>query len=147
MQRPYSQRYFPKTLDMNKKYFGGNVFLIISFDNSFAINDPYFYSIFFSASYSSVVFFYNLVNLFTDFEYVVNRPIQPKLCFGSHQARVTLPMDPKDMNSFMRRIAPTTYKNVGPGSHDNNRGAFYDLVSRVSNKPIRYSLHAHFVMT
>lgn len=67
-----------------------------------------------------------------DFEYVVKQAEKAKICFGMSSERVTLPMEPKFMNSFMRRYVKDNYTNIGPYTYKQERsGALYNLQSKV----------------
>lgn len=72
---------------------------------------------------------------FLDFEYVVTKKAQPRICFGTGLEREVLPTEGKCMSPFMRRIAPEVKANLGPGSYDDDRDAFYDLTHRVGFFP------------
>lgn len=81
--------------------------------------------------------------LCTDFEYVVTKKKPPRICFGTGLDREVLPQKGPMLSPFMRRNAPEVKPNLGPGSYDNNRDAFYDLAHRVliKNEYICSCLH------
>ncbi|XP_063829437.1 uncharacterized protein LOC135078806 isoform X1 [Ostrinia nubilalis] len=69
-----------------------------------------------------------------DFEYVVTKKAQPRICFGTGLSREVLPTKGPAMSPFMRRLAGETRPNLGPGSYDGDRDAFYDLTHRIYSK-------------
>ncbi|CAH0589207.1 unnamed protein product [Chrysodeixis includens] len=69
-----------------------------------------------------------------DFEYYVTKKPPPRICFGSALERTVLPRKGPGMSPFMRRIATEVRDNVGPGSYENNRDAFYDVTNRIVSK-------------
>lgn len=68
---------------------------------------------------------------FSDFEYVVTKKAVPRICFGSALDREVLPTSGPAMSPFMRRGAKEIRPNLGPGSYDDKRDAFYDTTHRV----------------
>lgn len=56
-----------------------------------------------------------LFSINTDFEYVLRKPKQQRLCFGSGQSRDT---SRKGMNSFMRYYTSDDYPNIGPSFYN-----------------------------
>ncbi|KAJ0174792.1 hypothetical protein K1T71_009900 [Dendrolimus kikuchii] len=69
-----------------------------------------------------------------DFEYVVIKKKPPRICFGTSLDREVLPTKGPALSPFMRRNAAEVRPNLGPGSHDTNRDAFYDLTHRIYSK-------------
>ncbi|CAB3230127.1 unnamed protein product [Arctia plantaginis] len=69
-----------------------------------------------------------------DFEYVVTKKAIPRICFGSALDREVLPTSGPAMSPFMRREAREIRPNLGPGSYDDKRDAFYDLTHRIYSK-------------
>nr|XP_026495634.1 uncharacterized protein LOC113400323 [Vanessa tameamea] len=69
-----------------------------------------------------------------DFEYVVTKKIPPRICFGTGLDREVLPIKGPLLSPFMRRNAPEVKPNLGPGSYDDKRDAFYDLTHRIYSK-------------
>ncbi|KAM3965889.1 uncharacterized protein ACR2FA_000223, partial [Aphomia sociella] len=69
-----------------------------------------------------------------DFEYVVTKKAPPRICFGTGLQRDVLPIRGPCMSPFMRRNAAEIRPNLGPGSYDNNRDAFYDVKHRIYSK-------------
>lgn len=54
-----------------------------------------------------------LFSIDTDFEYVLQKSKQQRICFGSGQSR-----DTSRKNSFMRYYTLDNYPNVGPSSYN-----------------------------
>ncbi|XP_052751135.1 uncharacterized protein LOC113513929 isoform X2 [Galleria mellonella] len=69
-----------------------------------------------------------------DFEYVVTKKPPPRICFGTGLSREVLPMKGPCMSPFMIRNAGETRPNLGPGSYDSKRDAFYDVSHRIYSK-------------
>ncbi|CAH0720455.1 unnamed protein product, partial [Brenthis ino] len=69
-----------------------------------------------------------------DFEYAVTKKKPPRICFGTGLEREVLPMKGPSLSPFMRRNAPEIKPNLGPGTYDDNRDAFYDLTHRIYSK-------------
>ncbi|XP_013200950.1 uncharacterized protein LOC106143418 isoform X2 [Amyelois transitella] len=69
-----------------------------------------------------------------DFEYVVTKKAPPRIAFGTGLDREVLPTKGPAMSPFMRRLLGETRDSLGPGSHDPNRDAFYDLTHRIYSK-------------
>ena len=61
--------------------------------------------------------FYNV-----GFEYVVNRPIPPKVCFGSGLEKECLPTKGPAMSSFMRKISGEVRDYPGPFEYYSEKG-------------------------
>lgn len=66
-----------------------------------------------------------------DFEYVVTKKLPPRICFGTGLARDVLPIKGPCVSSFMKRNVAEVRPNLGPGSYDIKRDAFYDVENRV----------------
>ncbi|XP_023936246.2 uncharacterized protein LOC112044597 [Bicyclus anynana] len=66
-----------------------------------------------------------------DFEYVVTKKAPPRLCFGTLLDREVLPTSGPAVSPFMRRQIYPPKPNLGPGTYENNRDAFYDLTHRI----------------
>ncbi|OWR52634.1 hypothetical protein KGM_204661 [Danaus plexippus plexippus] len=75
-----------------------------------------------------------------DFEYVVTKKKPPRICFGTGLDREVLPMKGPALSPFMRRMAHELRPNLGPGSYNDNRDAFYDINHRI--KCVPYNLDA-----
>lgn len=75
---------------------------------------------------------------FTDFEYYVTQKPQPRICFGSAQERIALPLKGPCLSPFMRRMALETRENVGPSTYENKRDAFSDVTNRVRYKTLMF---------
>ncbi|VVC88682.1 unnamed protein product [Leptidea sinapis] len=73
-------------------------------------------------------------DLTLDFEYVVTKKEAPRLCFGTCLSREVLPTKGPCLSPFMRRNLGEIRPNLGPGSHDVDRDAFYDLQHRIYSK-------------
>ncbi|CAH2234569.1 uncharacterized protein LOC120631125 isoform X1 [Pararge aegeria] len=69
-----------------------------------------------------------------DFEYVVTKKAPPPLCFGTELNRDVLPMSGPALSPFMRRNTIQVQPNLGPGTYENSRDAFYDLTHRIYSK-------------
>ncbi|XP_053610294.1 uncharacterized protein LOC128675143 isoform X2 [Plodia interpunctella] len=69
-----------------------------------------------------------------DFEYVVTKKAPPRIAFGTGLDREVLPTKGPAMSPFMRRALGETRDNLGPGSHNPGRDAFYDLTHRKYSK-------------
>ncbi|KAF9421306.1 hypothetical protein HW555_002778 [Spodoptera exigua] len=65
-----------------------------------------------------------------DFEYVVTKKPPPRICFGSAQERVALPLKGPCLSPFMRRMAIETREDVGPTTYEIKRDAFSDVTNR-----------------
>ncbi|XP_055536079.1 uncharacterized protein LOC129724861 isoform X2 [Wyeomyia smithii] len=69
------------------------------------------------------------------FEYVVNRPPQAKICFGSTIEREAVPLQGPAKSSIMRRtMSEPLGENLAPGSHNIT---YYDNASRPILKSLR----------
>ncbi|CAH4030137.1 unnamed protein product [Pieris brassicae] len=73
-------------------------------------------------------------DLTLDFEYVVTKKTQPRMCFGTTLNREVLPTKGPNLSPFMRRNAGEIRPNLGPGVYENDRDAFYDLTHRIYSK-------------
>nr|XP_037875305.1 uncharacterized protein LOC101741006 isoform X3 [Bombyx mori] len=71
---------------------------------------------------------------FSDFEYVVTKKLPPRICFGTGLARDVLPIKGPCVSSFMKRNVAEVRPNLGPGSYDIKRDAFYDVENRIYSK-------------
>ncbi|XP_059057771.1 uncharacterized protein LOC131851302 isoform X2 [Achroia grisella] len=69
-----------------------------------------------------------------DFEYVVTKKTPPRVCFGTGLDREVLPLKGANMSPFMRRNTGEARPNLGPGSYDEKRDAFYELNHRIYSK-------------
>ncbi|XP_073962196.1 uncharacterized protein isoform X1 [Choristoneura fumiferana] len=69
-----------------------------------------------------------------DFEYVVTKKDAPPICFGTSLPREVLPTEGPTMSPFMRRLGGAKQRNLGPGSYDDGRNAFYDITHRHYSK-------------
>ncbi|XP_045523503.1 uncharacterized protein LOC123713726 [Pieris brassicae] len=73
-------------------------------------------------------------DLTLDFEYVVTKKTQPRMCFGTTLNREVLPTKGPNLSPFMRRNAGEIRPNLGPGVYENDRDAFYNLTHRIYSK-------------
>ncbi|CAG5033481.1 unnamed protein product [Parnassius apollo] len=69
-----------------------------------------------------------------DFEYVVTKKPPPRICFGTGLEREVLPTQGPCLSPFMRRIAKEIHPNLGPGTYEENRDAFYDVTHKIYSK-------------
>ncbi|CAH2043308.1 unnamed protein product, partial [Iphiclides podalirius] len=69
-----------------------------------------------------------------DFEYVVTKKQPPHICFGTGLDRDVLPTHGPCLSPFMRRTAKEILPNLGPGTYDETRDAFYDVKHKVYSK-------------
>lgn len=70
-----------------------------------------------------------LFSVDTEFEYVIRKPEQQRICFGSGQSRDT---SKKGASPFMRYYILEDNPNIGPGSY-NVLESFNAMKTRVTN--------------
>lgn len=68
-----------------------------------------------------------LFSIDTDFEYIIRKPKQQRICFGSGQSR---DISRSGASPFMRYYTAEDYRNVGPGSY-NTLKSFNAIKTRV----------------
>lgn len=69
--------------------------------------------------------------IFSDFEYVVTKKPPPPICFGSGLDRDVLSTHGPSLSPFMRRSAKEIQPDLGPGTYEETRDAFYDVKHKV----------------
>ncbi|GBP10636.1 hypothetical protein EVAR_76447_1 [Eumeta japonica] len=70
-------------------------------------------------------------NVISDFQYVVKKKIPPRICFGSGLEREVMPLKGPQLSPFMRSQTPFYTPEVGPGTYETKRDAFYRTKTQV----------------